>query len=51
MLSADDAALLHCPPATAFLRTRRLSRDLDGRAIEYVVSLLNPDYFALRLEF
>lgn len=51
MLGADDAALLHCPPATAFLRTRRLSRDLDGRAIEYVVSLLNPDYFALRLEF
>ncbi|PIP00228.1 GntR family transcriptional regulator [Pleomorphomonas carboxyditropha] len=51
MLGADDAALLQCPPATAFLRTRRLSRDIDGRPIEYVVSLLNPDYFALRLEF
>ncbi len=51
MLDGESAALLQCPAGSAFLRTRRLSRDDGGRAIEYVVSLLNPDYFALRLEF
>ncbi|MCL6707208.1 GntR family transcriptional regulator [Pseudomonas sp. R2.Fl] len=51
MLGADDAALLECPEGSAFLRTRRLTRGIDGRPIEYVVSLLNPAYFALHLEF
>ena len=51
MLKDNDAELLRCAPGSAFLRTRRLSRDADGRLIEYVISLLNPDYFALRLEF
>lgn len=51
MLDGDNAALLLCAPGTAFLRTRRQSRDAGGRTIEYVVSLLNPNYFALRLEF
>jgi len=50
-LDDDDAALLQCEPGAAFLRTRRQSRDAGGRTIEYVVSLLNPNYFALRLEF
>jgi len=35
----------------AFLRTRRLVRAAGGRPIEYVVSLLDPDFFALHLEF
>ncbi|WP_137154964.1 GntR family transcriptional regulator [Rhizobium sp. FKL33] len=51
MLSAEDAELLKNAAGSAFLRTRRLSRDEDGRPIEYVVSLLHPAYFALHLEF
>lgn len=51
MLSAADAAILGCEPGTPFLRTRRLTRASDGRAIEYVTSLLNPTHFALHLEF
>lgn len=51
MLSPEDAGLLGCDAGTAFLRARRLTRDENGRPIEYVVSLLNPDYFALHLEF
>jgi GntR family transcriptional regulator len=51
MLNAEDAAILGCAPRTAFLRTRRLTRAADGRAIEYVTSLLNPAHFALHLEF
>ncbi len=51
MLNAEDAAILGCAPGTAFLRTRRLTRAADGRAIEYVTSLLNPAHFALHLEF
>lgn len=50
-LSADDAALAGVEPRTPFLRTRRLVRDADGEAIEYVVSLLDPQHFALHLEF
>lgn len=50
-LDAEDAALLGCAQGTAFLRTRRLVRAADGQAIEHVVSLLNPDFFALHLEF
>lgn len=51
MLNEADAGLLGCSPGSAFLRTRRLARDADGRPIEYVTSLLNPAYFALHLEF
>jgi len=51
MLSAADAAILDCAPGTPFLRTRRLTRAADGRAIEFVTSLLNPAHFALHLEF
>jgi GntR family transcriptional regulator len=51
MLGEADAALLGCAPGSAFLRTRRLTREADGRPIEYVTSLLNPAYFALHLEF
>jgi GntR family transcriptional regulator len=51
ILSEDDAAILRCSPGAAFLRTRRLTRAIDGRPIEYVTSLLNPAHFALHLEF
>ena len=51
MLGEADAALLGCAPGSAFLRTRRLTREADGRPIEYVTSLLNPAFFALHLEF
>lgn len=50
-LNAEDAALLGCEEGTAFLRTRRLVRAADDQPIEHVVSLLNPDFFALYLEF
>jgi len=51
MLGDADAELLGCAAGSAFLRTRRLARGIDGRPIEYVTSLLNPAYFALHLEF
>ena len=51
MLNAEDAAILNCAPGTPFLRGRRLVRAADERPIEYVVSLLNPQHFALHLEF
>lgn len=51
LLDAQDAAILGYPPKTPFLRTRRLTRAADGRAIEFVTSLLNPAHFALHLEF
>jgi GntR family transcriptional regulator len=51
MLSLEDAEILNCAPGTPFLRGRRLTRAADGRPIEYVVSLLNPQHFALHLEF
>lgn len=50
-LENEDAALMGAAPAAAVLRTRRLVRDHEGRVIEYVVSLLDPDYFALHLEY
>jgi GntR family transcriptional regulator len=50
-LSAADAMLAGVTEATPFLRTRRLVRGSDGRAMEYVVSLLDPAHFALHLEF
>lgn len=51
MLTAEDAAILACDAGAPFLRTRRLTRCADGRLIEYVTSLLNPEHFALHLEF
>jgi GntR family transcriptional regulator len=51
MLGAADAELLGCAAGSAFLRTRRLTREASGRPIEYVTSLLNPAFFALHLEF
>jgi len=51
MLGEADAKLLGCTLGSAFLRTRRLTREAGGRPIEYVTSLLNPSYFALHLEF
>jgi len=50
-LVAADAKLLKRRAGTSFLRSRRLSRDREGRIIEYVVSLLDPVFFALHLEF
>jgi len=50
-LSESDARLVRVAPGTPFLRTRRLVRDGEGQAIEYVVSLLDPRHFALHLEF
>lgn len=50
-LCEADAALSGVAAGTPFLRTRRLVRDGKGRAIEYVVSLLDPRHFALHLEF
>jgi GntR family transcriptional regulator len=50
-LGESDAALVGMARGTPFLKTRRLARDGDGRAIEYVVSLLDPRHFALHLEF
>ena len=50
-LDAADARLLKRRAGTSFLRSRRLTRDRDDRIIEYVVSLLDPAFFALHLEF
>ena len=50
-LESDEAALLGAAVGCAFLRTRRLVRAADDRPIEQVVSLLDPDFFALHLEF
>jgi GntR family transcriptional regulator len=50
-LDAEEAVLLGAPAGCAYLRTRRLVRDANGRPIEQVVSLLDPDLFALHLEF
>lgn len=50
-LTPEDALLLGRPEGERFLRTRRLSRDTDGRFVEYVESLLDPDRFRLHLNF
>lgn len=46
-----SAELFGAEACTAYLQTRRLVRDGEGRVIEYVVSLLDPDHFALHLEY
>jgi GntR family transcriptional regulator len=50
-LSAADAAIMQAPEGFPVLRTTRVTRDETGRAIEHVVSLLDPKLFALHLEF
>jgi GntR family transcriptional regulator len=50
-LNAEDAELLGCEEGAAFLRTRRLVRAANDQPIEHVVSLLDPGFFALHLEF
>jgi len=50
-LGNADAKLAGVPTGTPFLRTRRLVRGAGGEVIEYVVSLLDPRYFALHLAF
>jgi GntR family transcriptional regulator len=50
-MNAEDAAWFGVGEGTACLRTRRLVRAADGQVIEYVVSLLDPEHFALHLEF
>jgi GntR family transcriptional regulator len=50
-LSAPEAALLGRAEGDRFLRTHRLSRDVRGRFVEHVESLLDPDRFRLHLVF
>lgn len=50
-LDADEATLLRRPEGDLFLRTRRVSREADGRVAEYVTSLLDPARFELHLGF
>lgn len=50
-LDEREAGILQRPAATAFLRTARTSFDADGRFVEHVVSLLDPDHFTLALSF
>lgn len=51
LLSEADAMLVRVRAGTPFLRTRRLVRDAEGRVIECVVSLLDPEHFTLHLAF
>jgi GntR family transcriptional regulator len=48
-LTAEEAAILCRSEGSAFLRTRRLSLDAAGRFVEHVVSLLDPERFAVHL--
>ncbi|ALG09074.1 GntR family transcriptional regulator [Kibdelosporangium phytohabitans] len=50
-LGAAEAKLLRRPEGERFLRTRRVTRDLNGRFVEHVESLLDPDRFRLHLVF
>ncbi len=50
-LSPDDAQLMGRRAGEAMLRMRRLTRSPDGLLVEYVESLLDPEYFGLHLEF
>lgn len=51
LVNAADAAILGCAEGQPFLRTKRIVRDESERVVEYVVSLLHPQHFALHLEF
>src|SRR6478735_8510612 len=50
-LDDDDAALMGRRPGEAFLHAVRIARDADGRFVEKVVSLLDPQRFRLHLTF
>lgn len=50
-LDEREARFLHREPGTAFLRTARTSFTSDGRFVEHVVSLLDPEHFTLSLTF
>ena len=50
-LDDREARFLHREPGTAFLRTARTSFASDGRFVEHVVSLLDPEHFTLSLTF
>ncbi|MFZ2625002.1 MAG: GntR family transcriptional regulator [Propionibacterium sp.] len=50
-LDAREAGILARPQGTAFLRSIRTSFTADGRFVEHVVSLLDPDHFTLNLTF
>lgn len=51
LLDAHEASILARTESSPFLRTRRTSFDRTGRLVEHVVSLLDPDHFALDLAF
>jgi GntR family transcriptional regulator len=50
-LDDADAALMGRRPGEAFLHAVRIARDADGRFVEKVVSLLDPQRFRLHLTF
>ncbi|MEU6128228.1 GntR family transcriptional regulator [Saccharopolyspora sp. NPDC047091] len=50
-LDEREAGILHRETGSAFLRTARTSFTDDGRFAEHVVSLLDPRYFTLALNF
>ncbi|MBD8079899.1 GntR family transcriptional regulator [Cellulosimicrobium arenosum] len=50
-LTRDEARVLRREPGDAFLRTARTSFTSDGRFVEHVVSLLDPDHFQLHYTF
>jgi GntR family transcriptional regulator len=50
-LNVTDAAVMGARQGSPCLRTRRLVRGADGGVLEYVISLLDPKFFALHLKF
>lgn len=50
-LSVDDAALLERAAGDQVLHSSRVTRDDDGRLVEKVVSLLDPQHFRIHLTF
>ena len=50
-LSSADAEAMGVAVGSPALKTTRVVRDVQGRVIEHVVSLLDPKHFALHLEF
>ncbi|WP_372836863.1 GntR family transcriptional regulator [Puniceibacterium confluentis] len=50
-LAPEDARLMGRDNGQPMLRLRRLTRGADGAVIEFVESILDPDLFALHMEF
>lgn len=50
-LDVRQAAILHQPVGSAYLRSVRTSFDDSGQFVEHVVSLLDPTRFSLTLDF